>query len=380
MNKKITHKFSKSKIRNISKFIKKKIILIMLSFLLYSFYSMKSNIKKNILINSNLNLVSKTDHFKLLLPKYKMHKYNKKDNSSLFKLKDSYDYKKMKETGKDKYIYDVCTVTKAKHENLYVRDFIEYYLNLGVDKFYFGDDNEEYVENLSDILQDYVTKGLVDINYVYYRNMSHELFFDESFRAVKYRCKWILFIDVDEYLEFTDKNMNIKTYLNMPIFDKCDVIRIHWLIYDDNNLVYYDERPVFQRLNHSVFHNINNRYHKSIVRGKDYKGVLFDRTMHQPVMSTIPNQCDAIGNFETLGLGTLGFPKYKYCYFRHYKYKTAEEFSLKLLRGRHRGIKYKIEYKIDQFFRLNTFTEKKLKVIERILNRTFPKYHGNYIY
>ena len=97
-------------------------------------------------------------------------------------------------------------------------------------------------------------------------------------------------------------------------------------------------------------------------------------------MSTIPNQCDAIGHFETFGFGKLGIPKYKYCYFRHYKYKTAEEFSLKLLRGRRPGIKYKIERMIDKFFRLNTFTVKKLKVIESILNRTFPKYHGNNIY
>ena len=58
----------------------------------------------------------------------------------------------------------------------------------------------------------------------------------------------MLFIDVDEYLEFTDKNMSIKTYLNMSNFDKCDVVRIHWLIYNDNNLVYYDERPIMERL------------------------------------------------------------------------------------------------------------------------------------
>ena len=38
--------------------------------------------------------------------------------------------------------------------------------------------------------------------------------------------------------------MTLKTYLEMPIFDKCDVIRIHWIIYDDNDLVYYDNRTL----------------------------------------------------------------------------------------------------------------------------------------
>ena len=130
------------------KFIKAKIILV-LPILVYFIYSKKSNIKNNIIIN--LNSVSKEDHFNLIFPKYKKHQYDKNDNRILFKLEDSYDYKIMKETGKDKYIYEVCTVTKAKYENLYVRDFIKHYLNIGVDKFYFGDDNQENIENLSDI-------------------------------------------------------------------------------------------------------------------------------------------------------------------------------------------------------------------------------------
>ena len=64
--------------------------------------------------------------------------------------------------------------------------------------------------------------------------MTHEEFFDESYRSLKFRCKWMLFIDVDECLEFSDKNMSIKTYLIMSNFDKCEVVRIHWLIYNDN--------------------------------------------------------------------------------------------------------------------------------------------------
>ena len=368
-------KYLKKKKLNLCKFIRKPIIIIIFSFLLYSMHSMNSIIKKKILIN--VKTISNEDHYNRLLPKYKRHQYNKKDNSTLFKLEDSYDYKKMKEIGKDKYIYEICSVTKAKYENLYVREFVEYYLSIGVDKFYFGDDNEDNVENLSDVLDDYVKKGIVDINYVYYRNMSHEMFFDESYKSLKFRCKWILFIDVDEFLEFTDKNMNIKTYVNMPIFDKCDTIRIHWIPYDDNNLVYYDERPIMQRLNHSVRHHQLNRYHKSIVRGKDFNGTVFTGTMHQPVPGTISEQCDAEGNFEKFGIGRLGYPKYKYCHFRHYTFKTAEEFTLKILKGSHKGAKYNIENMVDEFFKLNAFTEEKLRVLERIFNRTFPKFHKN---
>ena len=368
-------------------FIKKPIIIFIFC-LLYSIFSIKSNHQKNIIPNLNLlsnkesigenakSMESISTHSNLLLPKYIKHQYDKNDKSALFKIEDSYDYKKMKETGKDKYIYDICTVTKAKHENLYVREFVEYYLSIGVDKFYFGDDDEENVENLSDVLDDYVKKGLVDINYIYYRNFSHWDFFEEAYKSLKFRCKWMLFIDVDEFLEFNDKNMNIKTYLNMPIFDKCDAIKIHWLMYDDNNLLYYDKRPLMQRLNHSASHHHYNNYHKSIVRGKDFKGVMFAGTNHQPLSETVPDQCDAEGNFERLGKGILGYPKYKYCHFRH-SFKTAEEFAIKLLKGMHQGSKYGLEKMVDEFFRLNTFTEEKLKVFEIIFKTTFPKYHKN---
>ena len=207
--------------------------------------------------------------------------------------------------------------------------------------------------------------------------MSHPEFFDESYKSLKLRCKWILFIDVDEFLEFNDKNMDIKTYLNMPFFDKCDVIKIHWLMYNDNDLIYYDERPILKRLNRSAVYSDMKKYHKSIVRGKDFKGVVFAGTMHQPLSETIPEQCDAEGNFEKLGKGILGYPKYKYCHFRHYTFKTAEEFTLKILKGSHQGVKYNIENLVDEFFKLNAFTEEKLRVLERIFNRTFPKFHKN---
>ena len=360
---------------NLFKLTKKPIIKVFISFILYSISIIKPNNKKNIFLN--LNPSSIKDHFNLLLPKFKKHQYDKKDNSTLFKLEDSYDYKKMKETGKDKYIYDVCSVTKAKHENLYVREFVEYYLSIGVDKFYFGDDNEENIENLSDVLDDYVKKGIVDIKNIYFRNMSHMEFFDQSYESLKFRCKWMLFIDVDEFLDFNDKNMNIKTYLNMSVFDKCDVIRIHWLVYDDNGLVYYDERPIRQRLNHSNFYYHMKKYHKSIVRGKDFKELIFTESVHQPISEIVPKQCDALGNLEKLRKAILTPPKYKYCHFRHYTFKTAEEFAMKMLRGRHKGTKFKIEEMVDEFFKLNAFTKEKLEVIERILNMTFSKFHQN---
>ena len=382
---------SKIKSKNFQTHIQKKllliIVLIILLFPLYfkNIFPSKYNDKNNKIELSqlkkfkNVSLENLESHFKLLLPKKKNHnipKINPEDKHNLFKLENSYDYKKMKETGKENYIYYACIIVPAKHENLYVREFVEYYLKLGVEKFYFGDDNPEDIENLSDVLNDYIQKGIVDIEYIYSRNLSLTEFLDSAFKSVKLRCKWFLIYEFDEFLEFTNKTMILKDYLENPIFDKCDVIRIHWMMYDDNNLVYYDDRPVNERFTHGCRYDKANIYHKSIVRGKDYGPSVFTKSPHQPD-PYITNQCDALGNFETSRLGIMTSPKYKLCHIKHFKYRTAEEFALKMLRGRHQSTKFNFDVYLDIYFGTNKFTEEKLKVIEHILNRTFPRYHKN---
>ena len=383
---------SKIKSKNFQTHIQKKllliIVLIILLFPLYfkNIFPSKYNDKNNKIELSqlkkfkNVSLENLESHFKLLLPKKKNHnipKINPEDKHNLFKLENSYDYKKMKETGKENYIYYACIIVPAKHENLYVREFVEYYLKLGVEKFYFGDDNPEDIENLSDVLNDYIQKGIVDIEYIYTRNISLIEFLEYSFRNVKLRCKWFLIYEVDEFLEFTNKTMSLKNYLDMPVFDKCDVIRIHWMIYDDNDLVYYDNRPRNERFTHGIPHHSLNRFHKSIVRGKDYGPNVFNSSVHQPDYTFVNNQCDALGNNEPDTHGILTSPKFKLCYIKHFTYRTAEEFAAKMFRNFQNSKKHDFNSNVAQFFSINKFTDEKLKIIEYILNTTFPRYHNN---
>ena len=380
--KKWNHKFQKKKMKSEYKTLifhyKKIIFIIILSII----YFIKNSIKR-LFSEENIdpNSLPLSEHYKILFPKKKHHNYKRSDYEgeiNLFKLEGSADYKKMKELGKDTYIYHSCMVTKAKHENLYIREFVEYYLNLGVEKFYLGDDNEEDLENLSDLLDDYIKKGIVDVEYIYFRNLSHYEYFEYTIRSVKLRCKWFLLYDVDEYLEFVDKNMTLKSYLDMPMFEKCDSIKIHWIIYDDNNLVYYDNRTLKVRFPNALPNMDLNIYHKSILKGKDYGGSLFDdpADVHQP-NSRAATQCDAHGDVEYLGKGIMGSPKFKYCFIRHHTYKTAEEFAIKILKGMHQNEKIKRDDIMDYFVRINNLTDEKLQLIEHIVNYTFEKFHKN---
>ena len=185
--------------KNVLSIIKKVILILLLIFsLIFIIY------KKNISLTSSQSSLSSLlpqtksqiiEHLKSILPKYKYHllkKIKPEERINIFKLEDSIDFKIMKEAKKDKYIYDICIVTTAKCENLYARQYVEYYLKLGVDKFYIGDDNPENTENLFDILDDYIKKGIVDVETMRARNLTQMYFYEYSFRAVKLRCYFMI--------------------------------------------------------------------------------------------------------------------------------------------------------------------------------------------
>ena len=70
-------------------------------------------------------------------------------------------------------------------------------------------------------------------------------------------------------------------------------------------------------------------------------------------------------------------PHFELCHLRHHTYKSAEEFALKLLRGESNTKKYDYDKLMVYYAKVNVVTEEKLKVIEHIVNKTFPKYHKN---
>ena len=87
------------------------------------------------------------------------------------------------------------------------------------------------------------------------------------------RC-YLVFLnhfDFDEYLRIypgNNKTTSINEYLSNPVFDKCESIGINWLIYSDNNLLFYDNRTVLERFTSPNYNDVDNKFVKSIIRGK----------------------------------------------------------------------------------------------------------------
>jgi len=283
--------------------------------------------------------------------------------------------------------YFACFCGIARQENKYVKEFIKYYINLGVEKFIFGDNNLPNTEKLSDILQDYISNGTVDIIEIFNSTIGQSEFGQSVYEKYKKRCGWFLFFDIDEYLEiFFNKNetLNLKQFLSNQIFSNCESILFNWLIYTDNELIFYDNRTLLERFTTPNYKNRDNVHVKSIVRGNLDK-IIFHFNTSNHVPSRNLSICDSKGNLRKIyNPFAISPPIFDYGYLKHFTTKTAEEYCTKMKRGRPRGRKYDLNERVKLFFYHNKFSEEKLKVFENTFNMSFKRgiirYNRHYNY
>ena len=281
----------------------------------------------------------------------------------------------------------LCAI--GKNENLYIREWVEWYKNIGISKIFLYDNNEKEGERFEDVINDYIQIGFVEIIDV--RGVEKGCVYDNDGINLQPKCyidcyenrvndfDWVCFFDIDEFLTFKDNN-NLFSFLKQKSFIDEDVILVSWQHYDDNNLVYYDNRPVMERFTHeSKFHRHGV---KSIVR------------THKKILDKHQNNLIHIfrleGNNTVYANGTkINDKKTWYvvshknhcaapCQLNHYKTKTTDEY-IKRHFGRHWGTrklftshKKSLSDCMIDFFNYNEITDEKLKLFEqyRKLSRT----------
>ena len=97
----------------------------------------------------------------------------------------------------------ICLCTYGKKENRYIREFVEHYKKLGIDKIFLYDNNNIKGERFQEKINDYIR------NFIFLKNYSL-----------------------------------LKDYLKQVKFNKCDSILLNWVHLSDNNLIYYDNRTL----------------------------------------------------------------------------------------------------------------------------------------
>ena len=268
----------------------------------------------------------------------------------------------------------------GRQENRYIREFVEYYKNLGVDKIFLYDNNYDDEEHFEDVINDYIENGFVEITDFRNKSICQLEAYQDCYDRRSKEYDWICFFDIDEFLEFSDSN-DIKTFLSDEKFTSFDMIHVNELIYGDSNLVKYENKKVVERFIKPVqpidfkktYDFPENCHIKSIVRG-NLTSIKWIATPHTPI--GVNSCCSTNGevvnsNSPFVIPFTLDNAKLK-----HYNTKTIDEFlTNKVKRGYPDGNKdfFKKNNWILDFFKENEITEEKIKFINEYENRKYSK-------
>ena len=260
----------------------------------------------------------------------------------------------------------LCTI--AKEENKYIKEFVEHYQKLKVNKIIIYDNNDIDSENFTDILKNEISNNFVKI--INYRGFEQPQIkaLNNCYEKNNKRYDWIAFYDVDEFLHiinYTDLNK----FMSLPRFKKCQSILINWKYYGDNDLLYYEPKPLSERFTKPFYFNNsheNIKYKvsaaKTIVRG----GLKIE-WMHLPHYLKNTINCRPDGSIL---YNYFSPPQYSIAYLSHYTTKSTEEFAERLIRGDvflNSSSEY-IKNRIFQYyFLINSKTKEKIDLFRKKL-------------
>ena len=282
----------------------------------------------------------------------------------------------------------ICLCVVAKNENKYIEEFVVHYQNYNVDKIFIYDNNDINGEKMESKLSRYIDDNFVEILNFRGKNTRQRIIFQDCYTKNYQLFNWLLFYDIDEFI-YLRNYKNIQDYLKQNQFKKCQSIYLNWLVYSDNNLIYYDNRTLFQRFNSSFINKTYVGWGKNILKGnlKNIK-IISVHTLDRNI-----TRCDGFGNICKEIEFPCNKPDFDYFFINHYKYKSTEEFITKINKGdcvfrtsNETDIKLmKIRYYIDDnkinLFKL-AFIAKKSRINRGVIIRKFKNklIKNNYIF
>ena len=270
----------------------------------------------------------------------------------------------------------VCCIIKL--ENLYIEEFILHYQSIGVDHIFIYDNNDPNDEDPNDVCKKYVDDGFVSI--INYRDqgkypMGQGLIsaFNNCWVTNRNDYDWILFCDNDEFLNFDPiyKN-NIKNYLSDECFNNVDIIKINWRCFDDNNLIYYEDKPLKERFTHLCWDDPycfdENRHVKSLCNCHSSKKFIWDETSAAHSPNTFLDDSlvisDNTGKIlkkqeDYVFTQQINYINYDKAWLDHYRMKTIDEYvNNKIKKLTKKGYSL-LGFTSNMFFNYNEYSKEK---------------------
>ena len=131
----------------------------------------------------------------------------------------------------------------AKNEELYIRDFVKWYIKLGFDTIYIynNDDigNDKLYKALGDDFKDRIE--IIDVRGQHKDGLQQEIY--TNFYHT-HTFDWCFYCDIDEFLFGIN---DIHAFLDNKIYDNVEQIRIKWKLFGDDGLITRDmSKPVYE--------------------------------------------------------------------------------------------------------------------------------------
>lgn len=268
----------------------------------------------------------------------------------------------------------------AKNETLYIREWVEYYKNIGVDKIFIYDNNDVDGETFDQVLCDYIG-DFIEIIDVRGKVINQSGFRSpDNLQGICYReCyyahpeyDWMAFFDVDEFLDINKKHYaGIKEFLSDHKWDECDGLRIQWKMFGDNGHTHFDLGSVLGRF--GTLGGKVDKHIKTILR-RGLEGLGF--CAHGPLDNKY-RICNLAGKLAPQPYcDRPGAKKYP-VYLNHFYSKSTEEYILRkwqqtsACHGKNKKRNYDLTCLMEQYFQYNKKTPEKVAMFESLKDKSF---------
>jgi hypothetical protein len=97
----------------------------------------------------------------------------------------------------------------GRNENKYIREFVEYYISVGVSNICLYDNNRDGEEFFNDVIGDYIENGYVILKDYRNKTVCQLDAYNECYKEYGNYYDWIMFFDIDEFFSFTNSKYKI---------------------------------------------------------------------------------------------------------------------------------------------------------------------------
>ena len=165
---------------------------------------------------------------------------------------------------KKRYQYNLCLTAIFRDEDVYLKEWIEYYKMLGVDHFYLYDHIS--CDSYRKVLSPYIEDGTVTLKTIKTNIYPQVHVYTQAIRKYRYKTKYMMFVDIDEFVVPVKSDSIVESVES--IFDndsRVGAVGINWLCYGSSG---YKTRPdglvIESYLNRAKDDFTNNKHVKTI--------------------------------------------------------------------------------------------------------------------